>query len=115
LNWLAAHESAILALNRDQVALRSDNPTAGGLANRWVSDWSRFHDDAVAAAGLPNPGGAATVPWREMLNDYVNGSTEIVQAVATRNAPELNQAQRDLQAGDQAAERFNQAMGIPTP
>jgi hypothetical protein len=113
--WLVNHESAIRTLNRDQTALGADNPTTGGNAAKWLADWRRFHDDAVVATGLPNPGGSATVPWREMLNDYVNGSSEIVQAIATRNSQELSQAQLDLQAGDQAAHRFNQAMGLPTP
>jgi hypothetical protein len=112
-SWLAKNEPAIQALNRDQAALRSDNPSAGGSAAKWLADWRRLHDDAVAAAGLPNPGGAATAPWREMLNNYVNGSSEVIQAVDNRNTLELNQAQRDLAAGDQAAQRFNQAMGLP--
>jgi hypothetical protein len=113
-DWLAQHESAILVLNRDQTSLRNDDPATGGSADRWLVDWRQFHDDAVAATSIPNPGGSATAPWREMLNNYVNGSSEIAQAVATRNLQELNQAQLDLQAGDQAAHRFNQAMGIPT-
>jgi hypothetical protein len=115
VSWLVAHDSAILKLNRDQSALRTGNPATGGSTSRWLTEWRTFHDDAVAAADLPNPGGPATAPWREMLNDYVNGSTEITQAVATRNTQELDQAQRDLAAGDQAAHAFNQAMGIPTP
>jgi hypothetical protein len=112
-SWLAKNEPAIQALNRDQAALRTDNPSTGGSAAKWLADWSRLHDDAVAAASLPNPGGAATAPWREMLNNYVNGSSEVIQAVDNRNTQELNQAQRDLAAGDQAAQRFNQAMGLP--
>jgi hypothetical protein len=113
-SWLAKNYSAILLLNRDQAALRTDNPSTGGSAAKWLADWRRLHDDAVAAAGLPNPGGAATAPWREMLNNYVNGSSEVIQAVNSRDTQELNQAQRDLAAGDQAAQRFNQAMGFPT-
>jgi hypothetical protein len=113
-SWLTKNESAILALNRDQAALRTDDPSSGGSAAKWLADWHRLHDDAVAAAGLSNPGGAATAPWREMLNNYVNGSSEVIQAVDNRNARELNQAQRDLAAGDLAAQRFNQAMGLPT-
>ena len=112
-SWLAKNEATILALNRDQAALRTDNPSTGGSAAKWVADWRRLHDDAVAAASLPNPGGAATAPWREMLNNYVNGSSEVIQAVDDRDTQELNQAQRDLAAGDQAARRFNQAMGFP--
>jgi hypothetical protein len=112
-NWLAKNEPAIQALNRDQTALRGDNPSTGGSAAKWLADWRRLHDDAVAAASLPNPGGAATAPWREMLNNYVNGSSEVIQAVDNRDTQELNQAQRDLAAGDQAARRFNQAMGFP--
>jgi hypothetical protein len=112
-SWLNKNESAILALNRDQAALRGDNPSTGGSAARWLADWRRLHDDAVAAASLPNPGGEATAPWREMLNNYVNGASEVIQAVNNRDTQELNQAQRDLAAGDQAAHRFNQAMGFP--
>jgi hypothetical protein len=114
--WLLNHESTIRALNRDQTNLVADNPTRpGGNAKRWLSDLRTFHDDAVTAASLPNPGGKATVPWREMLGDYVNGSAEIVQAVESRNGDELAQASRDLDAGDQAAHQFNQAMGITAP
>jgi hypothetical protein len=112
-SWLAKNEPAIQALNRDQAALRTDDPSTGGSAATWLADWRRLHDDAVAAASVPNPGGAATAPWREMLNNYVNGSSEVIQAVNNRDTQELNQAQRDLVAGDQAAQRFNQAMGLP--
>jgi hypothetical protein len=114
-SWLAKHEPAMLALSRDQTALHADNPATGGNGDRWLADWQAFHDDVVAAASLPNPGGRATVPWREMLNDYDNGSAEIVQGASTRNQAELSRAQLDLQAGDDAARRFNHAMGIPTP
>lgn len=113
--WVARHEATIQTLNRDQAALRADSPASGGNAAQWLRDWRTFHDDAILAASLPNPGGPATVPWREMLNDYTNGSSEIIQGAATQNAGELQQANRNLQAGDQAAHRFNQDMGIPTP
>jgi hypothetical protein len=110
--WLGRHQSTINALNRDQRALQADNPSNGGNANKWLTDWRRFHDDAVAAASLPNPGGTATVPWREMLNDYANESALITQAITSHNAAELGEAERDLQAGNQAARQFNHAMGI---
>ncbi|MGH9115931.1 MAG: hypothetical protein ACRDWW_08900 [Acidimicrobiales bacterium] len=110
--WLAAHENTISTLNRDQSALASDDPSNGGQATRWIADWRQFHDDAVAAASVPNPGGAATAPWREMLNDYVTGSSEIVQAFATQSQALLLQAERDLKAGDTAAGQFDRAMGI---
>ncbi|MGH9057314.1 MAG: hypothetical protein ACRDYY_15865, partial [Acidimicrobiales bacterium] len=113
--WLAAHENTISKINRDQSALASDNPSNGGQVTRWIADWRQFHDDAVTAASLPNPGGAATAPWREMLNDYVAGSSEIVQAFATQSQSLLLQAESDLKAGDTAAGQFNRAMGITGP
>jgi hypothetical protein len=114
LAWLAAHEAAIRQLNRDQTALLADRPTRPTMAARWFSDWQAFHTDAVTAASIPNPGGAATVPWREMLNDYVAGSASYLQALTARDQSQLVPAQRELDAGDQAARRFNQAMGLPT-
>ncbi len=110
--WLAQHEATIGTLNRDQTALNADKPTSPSGASKWLADWRTFHADAVGAASLPNPGGNATVPWREMLNDYATGSAEIIQALDRRDAEEISEAQRDLMAGDQAARRFNQAMGI---
>jgi hypothetical protein len=112
VNWLVKNQSTIQILNQDQDALRTDSPASGGQTARWVTDWHRLHDDAVTAASLPNPGGTATVPWREMLNDYANGSTEIIQSIQSNDAQELTQAERVLQAGVQAATRFNQAMSV---
>jgi hypothetical protein len=112
--WLAAHESTIQQLNQDQTALAADKPSGGTVTARWAADWQRFHDDASSAASLPNPGGAVTVPWREMLNDYATGSATYLQAVRTQNRGLLLQALRELTAGDQAARRFNQALGLPT-
>jgi hypothetical protein len=113
--WLASHDSTIKTLNRDQTALKTDSPASGGNASRWLADWHTFHDDVTAAAGLPNPGAQATVPWREMLNDYASGSAEIIQAIGRSDSQELAQAERDLRAGDQAARRFNQSLGISAP
>lgn len=110
--WLGRHQSTINTLNRDQRALQADNPTNGGNANKWLTDWRRFHTDALAAASLPNPGGTATVPWREMLNDYANESAEIIQAITSHNPAQLGEAERDLQAGNQAARQFDHAMGV---
>jgi hypothetical protein len=114
LAWLAAHESTISQLNRDQTALVADKPAGGGVTAKWATDWQTFHDDAVAAASVPNPGGAATVPWREMLNDYVVGSATYIQAVQNHNRAQLLQAEGELVAGDRASLAFNQAMGLPT-
>jgi hypothetical protein len=111
-SWLAANDHWIVTLNHDQDALRADNPAAGGSQAHWLADWQLLRKDAQAAAAAPNPGGSATVPWREMLNDYVAGSTEIIQGLAIRSGAEVTAAQRDLLAGDAAAHRFNQAMGI---
>ncbi|HVA76197.1 MAG TPA: hypothetical protein VNF71_16715 [Acidimicrobiales bacterium] len=113
--WLADHEGTINTLNRDQQNLAADNPAQGGNAAQWIADWQALHQDAAAAAGLPNPGGSATAPWREMINDYFNGSSEIIQAVQTHDQSLLLQAQRDLVAGDRAAAAFNKAMGINSP
>ena len=113
--WLADHDGTINTLNRDQQNLSADNPSRGGNAVQWMADWRTFHQDAGAAASLPNPGGSATAPWREMINDYYNGSAEIVQAIDTHNQALLQQAQHDLEAGDSAAAEFNKAMGISSP
>jgi hypothetical protein len=116
-SWLAANDRWIVALNRDQDALRADTPAAGTPAAgasqaRWLADWQHLRDDAEAAAAAPSPGGRATVPWREMLNDYAAGSSAILQGLATRNPAEVAAAGRDVVAGDAAARRFNQAMPV---
>jgi hypothetical protein len=113
--WLAEHQGTIDTLNRDARNLGADNPAQGGSAVRYLADWRAFHQDVGAAASLPNPGGSATVPWREMINDYFNGSAEIIQGMRTGNSSLLQQAQRDLQAGDAASREFNKAMGISPP
>lgn len=113
--WLHAHQGVIDALNRDQEDLASDNPSRGGSAVQYLADWRRLHRDVGAAASLPNPGGSATAPWREMVNDYFNGSAEIIQAIVARNQSLAEQANRDLAAGDAAAAQFNKAMGISSP
>jgi hypothetical protein len=111
-SWLAANDRWIVALNHDQNALRADTPAAGASQVRWLADWQHLRDDAEAAAGAPSPGGRATVPWREMLNDYAAGSAAILQGLATRNPAEVAAAGRDVAAGDAAARRFNQAMPV---
>ena len=114
--WLAEHGlGTINTLNRDQQNLSADNPANGGNASQWLNDWITFHRDVAAAASLPNPGGSATAPWREMINDYFNGSAGIIQAIQTHDRTLLPQAERDLQAGSRAAARFNAAMGISSP
>lgn len=113
--WLADHDGTINTLNRDQQNLAADNPANGGNASQWLNDWITFHRDVAGAASLPNPGGSATAPWREMINDYFNGSAEIIQAINTQNATLVPQAERDLQAGNKASARFNSAMGISSP
>lgn len=114
LGWLATHEATIRQLNHDQTTLAADRPTGSSTTSRWAADWQTFHADAVSAASIPNPGGAATVPWREMLNDYATGSATYLQALATREQADLLMAQRELDAGDQAARRFNLAMDLPS-
>ena len=52
------------------------------------------------------------MPWREMLNDYANESAEIIQAITSHNPAQLGEAERDLQAGNQAARQFDHAMGV---
>lgn len=113
--WLADHEGTINTLNRDQQNLAADNPSQGGNAQQWIADWRALHSDAAAAAELPNPGGSATAPWREMINDYFNGSSEIIQAIQNHDQSLLQEAQRNLVAGDAAAAQFNKAMGISSP
>jgi len=114
-SWLADHEGTINTLNRDQQNLSADNPAQGGDATQWLVDWRTFHQDVGRAASLPNPGGSATAPWREMINDFYNGSGEIIQALVNRDQGLAQQGQRDLSAGAQAAGQFNRAMGISTP
>jgi hypothetical protein len=106
--WIAANHGTIEGLNRDLTAIHA----AEANPARWLQDWHRFHDDAEAAATLSNPGGQATGYWREMLNDYVNGSADLIQAEQAHNQTELTQAEQVLAAGDSAAQSFNQAMGL---
>lgn len=113
--WLHAHQGTIDAFTRDQQNLATDNPTNGGNVSLYLNDWRKLHQDAAAAASLPNPGGAATAPWREMINDYFNGSAEIIEAIVNHNQSLLDQALRNLNAGDAAATQFNKAMGISPP
>lgn len=113
--WLADHIGTINAINQDQRALAADNPAHGGSATKWLADWDTFHNDIATAATLPSPGGSATVPWREMINDYFSGSSEIVQAVRTSDQALLVRAERSLVAGDEAAHRFDSAMGLAAP
>jgi hypothetical protein len=110
-SWLAHNDAAIQALNVDQAHLEADASAdpSGGSAR---ADWHRFHQDAVDAAGLPNPGGRATVPWREMLNDFIVGSQAIIQGIDTRDGSLIKQAQMDLTAGGAAATQFDRAMGL---
>lgn len=110
--WLADHSATINTIKQDQLALNADNPAQGGSASKWLADWQTLHSDVAAASSLPNPGGSATAPWREMINDFYNGSTEILQAVQSKNQTLLTQAERDVAAGYQAAGEFDRSMGL---
>jgi hypothetical protein len=110
--WLAQHGRTIEIINQDVRATITDNPAQGGSASKWIADWETFHKDVAAAASLPNPGGAADAPWRELINDYYNGSSEIVQGVRTANQGLITRALRDLAAGNSAAREFDRAMGL---
>ena len=110
--WVAEHIGTIDTINQDAQATVSDNPAKGGPVTKWIDDWGKLHSDVAAAASLPNPGGSATGPWREMINDYYNGSAEIVQGVRTGNQALISRALRDLTAGDTAARQFDRAMGL---
>ena len=110
--WIAEHIRTIDTINQDERATIADNPAQGGSASKWIADWESFHNDVAAAASLPNPGGAANAPWRELINDYYNGSSEILQGVRTANTGLINRALRDLAAGNSAAREFDRVMGL---
>lgn len=113
--WIADHIQTIDSINHDLQLLSADNPSRGGQASKWLADWDTLHTDAAAAASLPNPGGSADAPWREMINNYYNGSGEIVQGLRTGNQSLISRAERDLAAGDRAAALFNREMGVSPP
>ncbi|HEX4863215.1 MAG TPA: hypothetical protein VFV02_04030, partial [Acidimicrobiales bacterium] len=113
--WIAEHIQNINAINHDLQLLASDNPSKGGNASKWLADWDLLHTDAASAAALPNPGRSADAPWREMINNYYNGSAEIVQGIRTGNQPLIARAEQDLTAGDNAAAQFNREMGVSPP
>ena len=113
--WMVQHRQTIDAINRDLRLLITDNPSKGGNASNWLADWDTLHNDTASAASLPNPGGSADAPWREMINNYYNGSAEIVQGIRTSNQPLISRAERDLAAGDRAAAQFNRDMGVSPP
>jgi hypothetical protein len=98
-------------LARDEAALMTDDSPAVGDAQR-LADWRQFRSDVALAASLPNPGGRATTPWREMLNDYATASADVVEALTTDDASAVPEAQRDIAAGVAAARQFDQAIGI---
>ena len=113
--WIAEHMQTIDAINNDLQHLGSDNPSNGGNASKWLADWDALHSDAATAATLPSPGGSADAPWREMINNYYNGSGEIVQGIRTGDQALIGRAERDLAAGDRAAAQFNRQMGVSPP
>jgi len=113
--WIAEHIQTINAINHDLQQLGSDNPSNGGNASKWLADWGMLHSDAASAATLPNPGGSADAPWREMINNYYNGSAEIVQGIRGGDQALIGRAERDLAAGDRAAVQFNRDMGVSPP
>ena len=101
-SWLLRHDATISTLNADQAAI-SNTPMS-------IPAWQKLRSDAEAAATLPSPGGAATVPWREMLNDYVNAATDVLQAEQNHNPTELQEVGQILAAANAAAQRFNAAL-----
>jgi len=109
--WLAKNDAVIQTLNTDQALLQAD-ASADPSGRSALADWQRFHHDAVDAASLPNPGGRATAPWREMLNDFIVGSQAIIQGIDTRDEALIKQAQMDLTAGGAAVTQFDRAMGL---
>jgi hypothetical protein len=113
--WIADHIQTINSINHDLQLLSTDNPSRGGDASKWIADWGKLRSDTAAAAALPNPGGSADGPWREMINNYYNGSAEIVQGVRSGNQALIARAERDLGAGDRAAAEFNRKMGVSPP
>jgi hypothetical protein len=112
--WVADHFQTLNTIKKDQLALNADNPAQGGSATKWLTDWQNLHDDTAAAATLPNPGGSATAPWRELINDFFNGSTELLQAVRTHNQELLTRAERTISAAYAADDQFNRAIGFTT-
>ena len=108
--WLANYGGAIQTLNADQVKLQADESRPN--AELALGDWRQFDQDAVNAASLPNPGGRATAPWREMLNDFIVGSQAIIQGIDTHNEALIKQGEVDLTAGGAAVSEFNRAMGL---
>ena len=110
--WITQHTRTIDTINQDERATIADNPAQGGSVSKWIADWENLHNDVAAAASLPNPGGAANAPWRELINDYYNGSSEILQGVRTDNQGLINRALRDLAAGNSAAREFDRVMGL---
>ena len=113
--WIAEHMRTINSINGDLKQLNADNPSRGGSATQWLADWNLLHNDAASAATLPNPGGSADAPWREMLNNYYNGSAEIVQGIRSGDQALIARAEQDLAAGDRAAAQFNRKMGVRSP
>ncbi|HLG92633.1 MAG TPA: hypothetical protein VKY15_06600, partial [Acidimicrobiales bacterium] len=113
--WVLAHQAQLAAIDSDQARLRADSPSNGGNPSVWLGDWARFHDDVLAASALPDPGGAASPYWHQMLGYYIKGSSELVGALRAGDAAGQAQAVRDLTAGDQAARQFDQAMGLSSP
>ncbi len=109
--WRDHHAATIQKLAKDETALLTDESPAVGDGQRLV-DWKRFESDVAAASALPNPGGSATTPWREMLNDYATASNDVVTALTTNDTSAVSEAERDLAAGVAAARQFDQAIGI---
>ncbi len=110
-SWLAHNDGVIRALNVDQANLQAD-ASANPNGRSALADWQRFHQDAVDAASLPNPGGRATGPWREMLNDFIVGSQSVIQGIDAHDESLVKQAQLDLTAGGAAVAQFDRAMGL---
>jgi hypothetical protein len=112
--WLERNGGVIARLTADQRAIAADYRDSSGTA-ALVRDWTKLHHDAVEATSIANPGGSATVPWREMLNDFVNSSSDVVQGIVHRDNSLISQAEAELQAAEQASAQFYRAMGVTTP